>query len=120
MKFGINTFPFASPFTNRSTRLFRQFKAWGFDGVEIAVENPTDIDPTFVKTQLDRHGLVCTSVCACFPPSRDLRGTKAQQRDTITYMKRLVDIAGVLSTDIVMGPLYSATGRADCGSGGGI
>jgi D-psicose/D-tagatose/L-ribulose 3-epimerase len=113
MKFGINTFLFASPFTNRSTRLFRQFKAWGFDGVEIAVENPTDIDPTFVKTQLDRHGLVCTSVCACFPPSRDLRGTKAQQRGTITYMKRLVDIAGVLSTDIVMGPLYSATGRAD-------
>ena len=80
MKFGINTFLFASPFTNRSTRLFRQFKAWGFGGVEIAVENPADIDPVFVKAQLDRHGLVCTSVCACFPPGRDLRGTRAQQR----------------------------------------
>jgi len=113
MKFGINTFLFTSPFTNQSTRLFRQFKAWGFDGVEIAVENPADIDPAFVKTQLDLHGLICTSVCACFPPSRDLRGTKAQQQATVVYMKRLVDIAGVLGTDIVMGPLYSATGRAD-------
>jgi D-psicose/D-tagatose/L-ribulose 3-epimerase len=113
MKFGINTFLFASPFTNRSTRLFRQFKAWGFDGVEIAVEDPADIDPVFVKAQLDRHALVCTSVCACFPPSRDLRGTKSQQRATIIYLKRLVDIADVLGTNIVMGPLYSATGRAD-------
>ena len=113
MTFGINTFLFTSPFTNRSTRLFRQFKAWGFDGVEIAVENPADIDPAFVKAQLDRHGLLCTSVCACFPPSRDLRGTRTQQRATIVYMKRLMDIAGVLGTDIVMGPLYSATGRAD-------
>ncbi len=112
IKFGINTFLFTSPFTDQSTRLFRRFKAWGFDGVEIAVENPADIDPVFVKAQLDRHGLACTSVCACFPPSRDLRGTTAQQRATITYMQRLVDIAGILDTDIVMGPLYSATGRA--------
>ncbi len=113
MKFGINTFLFASPFTNRSTRLFPQFKAWGFDGVEIAVENPADIDPVFVRAQLDRHGLACTSVCACFPPSRDLRGTTAQQRAAIVYLQRLVDLAGALGTDIVMGPLYSATGRAE-------
>jgi D-psicose/D-tagatose/L-ribulose 3-epimerase len=112
MNFGINTFLFTSPFTNRNTRRFRQFKAWGFDGVEIAVENPDDIDPIFVKAELDRHGLICTSVCACFPPSRDLRGTIAQQRATIIYIQRLVDIADVLGTRIIMGPLYSATGRA--------
>jgi D-psicose/D-tagatose/L-ribulose 3-epimerase len=113
MKFGINTFLFTSPFTNESTRLFRQFKAWGFDGVEIAIENPADIDAAFVRAQLDRHGLVCTSVCACFPPSRDLRGTTAQQRATVIYVKRLVDMAEILGTNIVMGPLYSATGRAN-------
>ncbi len=113
LKFGINTFLFTSPFTNRSTRLFRQFKAWGFDGVEIAVEDPSDLDPALVRAELDRHGLACTSVCACFPPARDLRGTEAQQRETILYMNRLVDMAEVLGTDIVMGPLYSSTGRAD-------
>ncbi len=113
MKFGINTFLFTSPFTNASAKLFPKFKAWGFDGVEIAIENPADIDAGFVKAQLDRHGMVCTSVCACFPPSRDLRGTKTQQRASVVYLKRLVDIADVLGTNIVMGPLYSATGRAD-------
>ncbi len=113
MQFGINTFLFASPFTNRSTALFQQFKRWGFDGVEIALEKPTDIDPAFVKAQLERHGLICTSVCACFPPSRDLRGTPAQQRAAVQYMKRLVETADVLGTSIVAGPLYSATGRAE-------
>ena len=113
MRFGINTFLFTSPFTAVNTRLFPRFKLWGFDGVEIAVENPEDFDPVFVKAQLDRHGLICTSVCACFPPSRDLRGTPARQRATLIYLRRLVDMAGVLGTDIVAGPLYSATGRAE-------
>ncbi len=57
--------------------------------------------------------LICTSVCACFPPSRDLRGTRAQQRAAVIYMQQLVDIADVLGTAIIMGPLYSSTGRAD-------
>jgi Sugar phosphate isomerases/epimerases len=113
MKFGINTFLFTSPFTNQSTRLFSQFKRWGFDGVEIAVESPSDFDPAFVRRQLDKAGLVCTSVCACFPPSRDLRGTKAQQNATVRYMKELVGIADALGTNLIIGPLYSATGRAD-------
>ena len=59
MRFGINTFLFASPFTNKSTKLFPQFKKWGFDTVEIPVEDPSHIDPAFVKRELDRHGLVC-------------------------------------------------------------
>ena len=113
MKFGINTFLFTSPFTNRGTRLFRHFKAWGFDGVEIAVEDPEPFDAPFVRQELDRQGLICTSVCACFPPSRDLRGTPKQQRSAVTYVKQLVDIADGLGTKIVMGPLYSATGRAE-------
>jgi len=45
MRFGINTFLFTSPFTNQSTKLFGQFKRWGFDSVEIPVEAPSHIDP---------------------------------------------------------------------------
>jgi D-psicose/D-tagatose/L-ribulose 3-epimerase len=113
MKFGINTFLFASRFTDRSTRLFRQFKTWGFDGVEIAVEDAKDFDARLVREELDRQGLVCTSLCGCFPASRDLRGTKAQQRASLDYQKQLVDIADILGTKIIMGPIYSAVGRAD-------
>ena len=113
MKFGINTFLFASPFTNQSTRLFRQFKAWGFDGVEIAIENPQDIDPVFVKSQLERYGLICPAICACLGGGRDLRGTVTQQRNAHSYLKQLIDQAVVLGCPTVVGPVYSEVGRAD-------
>src|SRR5437764_723490 len=75
MRLGINTFLFTSPFTNDSTKLFKRFKQWGFETVEIPVEDPSHIDPAHVKRELDKHGLVCGSVCACMGPDRDLRGT---------------------------------------------
>ena len=113
MRFGINTFLFTSPFTNRDTKLFARFKRWGFDSVEIAIEDPSHIDPAFVKRELDRHGLVCGSVCGCFGPDRDLRGTAKQQQATIRYLTKLLEQMVVLDSPSVIGPLYSAVGRAD-------
>ena len=72
MRFGINTFLFTSPFTNESTKLFPQFKKWGFQTVEIPVEDPSHIDPAHVKRELDKNGLVCGSVCACMGPLQKL------------------------------------------------
>lgn len=113
MKFGINTFLFTSPFNNASTKLFPQFQKWGFDSVEIAIEDPSHIDPAHVKRELDRHGLVCGSVCACMGPDRDLRGTPKQQRTGLAYMKALLDQMVVLGCPSLIGPVYSAVGRAD-------
>jgi len=113
MRIGINTFLFTSPFTDRSTRLFAQFARWGFDCVEIAVEQPQHINPAHVKRELAKHGLRPGPVCACFPPDRDLRGTKTQQRNAVDYVCRLVDLAVLLGSAGVAGPMYSATGRAD-------
>jgi len=113
MRFGINTFLFTSPFTNDSTRWFRQFKQWGFDSVEIPIEDPAHIDPAYVKRELDRHGLVCGSVCACLGPDRDLRGTAQQQRNSLDYLKRVIDQMVVLDSRSVVGPVYSSVGRAE-------
>lgn len=113
MRYGINTFLFTSPFTGHSTRLFPMFKRWGFDCVEIAVENPNHIRPAQVKRALDRHGLAAGPVCACFPPARDLRGTTGQQRAAVSYVRALMNHAVALDAPGVAGPLYSATGRAD-------
>jgi len=113
MRLGINTFLFTSPFTNESTRLFPKFKKWGFETVEIPVEDPSHIDPRYVKEQLDKHGLVCGSVCACMGPDRDLRGTAQQQRTGLKYMKKLIDQMVDLGCPSLIGPVYSAVGRAD-------
>src|SRR3954468_6915846 len=90
MRFGINTFLFTSPFTNESTKLFPRFKKWGFETIEIPVEDPSHIDPVHVKRELDKNGLVCGSVCACMGGGRDLRGTPEQQKTGLAYMMKLI------------------------------
>jgi len=77
MRFGINSFLFTSPFTNDSTKLFKTFKRWGFESVEIPIEDPSHIDPAHVKAKLDKAGLMCGSVCACLGPACDLHGGEA-------------------------------------------
>jgi D-psicose/D-tagatose/L-ribulose 3-epimerase len=113
MRFGINTFLFTSTFTNESTKLFPQFKRWGFDTVEIPVEDPSHIDPVHVKRELEKHGLICGSVCACMGPDRDLRGTPQQQRTGLKYMTAILDQMVVMDCPSLIGPVYSAVGRAD-------
>ncbi|WP_342088596.1 sugar phosphate isomerase/epimerase family protein [Dyadobacter sp. OTU695] len=113
MKFGINTYLFSSPFTNESTSFFPQFKAWGFDFVEIALEDPANIDPEFVRKALDENDLECRSVCAATGPGRDLRATRKDQVTAIEYVEALIRIAPVLGSKLVAGPVYSAVGRAE-------
>ena len=113
MRLGINTFLFTSPFTNESTQLFPQFKRWGFETVEIPVEEPAHIDPAHVKAELDKNGLACGSVCACMGPDRDLRGTPEQQKTGLQYMTKLIDQMVILDSSNLIGPVYSAVGRAD-------
>jgi D-psicose/D-tagatose/L-ribulose 3-epimerase len=113
MRLGINTFLFTSPFTNESTKLFKTFKRWGFETIEIPIEDPAHIDPAHVKRELDKHGLVCGSVCACMGPDRDLRGTPEQQQTGLAYMMKVLDQMVVLDCPSLIGPVYSAVGRAD-------
>ncbi|MBN8248731.1 MAG: sugar phosphate isomerase/epimerase [Verrucomicrobia bacterium] len=113
MRFGINTFLFVSPFTTASTKLFPQFKRWGFDSVEIPVEDPAHIDPVRVQAAAQKAGLVIGSLCACMGPGRDFRGTPEEQQTAMTYCKALVDQAVILGHARIIGPVYSVVGKAD-------
>jgi D-psicose/D-tagatose/L-ribulose 3-epimerase len=113
MKFGINSLLFTSPFTTQHTRLFKQFKQWGFDAVEIAFEDPSLIDVSKVKAALDRTGLACCAICGIFGPDRDLRGNSQQQKNCLRYLEVIVDAARILGAPVIIGPLYSAVGRAE-------
>ncbi|HEY3914615.1 MAG TPA: sugar phosphate isomerase/epimerase, partial [Verrucomicrobiae bacterium] len=90
-----------------------QFKKWGFDSVEIPIEDPSHIDPVHVKRELARHGLVCGSVCACMGPDRDLRGTPEQQKTSLAYLTKVLDQMVALECPSLVGPVYSSVGRAD-------
>jgi D-psicose/D-tagatose/L-ribulose 3-epimerase len=113
MRLGINTFLFTSPFTTKSARLFPQFKKWGFETVEIPIEDVSHIDPVRVKRELDKNGLVCGSICACMGPDRDLRGTPRQQKTSMRYLMAVIDQMVALECPALIGPVYSSVGRAD-------
>ncbi len=113
MRIGINSFLFTSPFTTASTPMFRTFKRWGFDTVEIPIEDPSHIDPAKVKAAADAAGLAIGSVCACMGPGRDFRGSAADQKAAMDYCKALIDQAVVLGCPSLIGPVYSVVGKAD-------
>ena len=113
MRFGINTFLFFSPFTTRSTAWFKRFKQWGFDSVELPIEDPSHMDAARVKAELDRHGLVCGSLCAVTAAGRDLRGTPREQKIGMDYFRALIDQMVILDCPSLIGPVYSVVGRAE-------
>ncbi|MXV15417.1 sugar phosphate isomerase/epimerase family protein [Hufsiella ginkgonis] len=113
MNIGINTYLFTSPFNNDSVRLFKRFKDWGFDSVEIALENAAHIDAAYIRKELDHNGLKCHVVCAATGPDTDLRGTADQQQNALHYITGLMDAMVVLNASVLCGPVYSSVGRAD-------
>ena len=112
MKFGVNTFLFVSPFTDKSTDLFSMIRDMGFDGVEIPLENIGDFDCGTVLKALKKHDLVCCSICGFFAGERDLRGDEAQQEASMQYIRGCIDACHALECDLLVGPFYSAIGRA--------
>lgn len=113
MTFGMNSFLFVSPFTNDSLHLVKKIKDWGFDSIELPIEDVSHVDPKKVKKALNDNGIICGSVCGAMGPDRDMRGTKDQQQTAIDYLKGLIDIMAEIDCPVLVGPLYSAVGRAD-------
>lgn len=113
MRFGINSFLFVSPFVTASTKLFSQFKKWGFETVEIPVEDPSHIDPAKLKAASEKTGLAIGSICACMGPGRDFRGTAAEQKTATEYIRTLIDQAAEMGCPRIIGPIYSVVGKAD-------
>ncbi|MBI5692561.1 MAG: sugar phosphate isomerase/epimerase [Verrucomicrobia bacterium] len=113
MRFGINSFLFTSPFTTESVSLFKTFKKWGFDTVEIPIEDPSHIDPAAVKAAADKAGIAIGSVCACMGPGRDFRGSDADQATAMAYCQAIIDQAAAMGCPRLIGPVYSVVGKAD-------
>lgn len=113
MRYSINTVLFVFPFKNENARLFQKVKRWGFDAIELLINDPADIDPHYLKRKFDSAGLACGSVAAAITPDRDLRGSLANQRNGVQYLCKLIDQMVALDARVLSGPLYSYVGRAE-------
>ncbi|KOV82834.1 sugar phosphate isomerase/epimerase [Nocardia sp. NRRL S-836] len=107
---GVNTWVWTSPLTDDGlAALAPKVRQWGFDVIELPVEQPGDWDPHRAADLLAGLGLRAT-VCLVMPPGRELvvADTVEQTQD---YLRRVVDVATVVGSPVIAGPAYSSVGR---------
>ncbi|MFC6023417.1 sugar phosphate isomerase/epimerase family protein [Plantactinospora solaniradicis] len=110
---GVNPWVWASPVDDEAlAELIPRIAAFGFDAVELPIEQPGDWDPVRTRDLLATHGLAAAGVCAVTPPGRDLvDAAPAVVEATVGYLKGCVDSAAVVGAPCVGGPVYAAVGR---------
>jgi D-psicose/D-tagatose/L-ribulose 3-epimerase len=111
--FGVNTWVWVSPLTDDElARLAPRVREWGFDVIELPVEQPGDWDPVRAAELLMRLGLGAT-VCLVMPPGRELvDADPATVAETQDYLRHCVDVAVTVGSPVVAGPAYASVGRA--------
>jgi D-psicose/D-tagatose/L-ribulose 3-epimerase len=103
MRYGASTFIWVSPFSNKTLDLVDRIKEFGFDLIEICIEDPGTIDPFAIRARAERVGVGVT-VCGAFGPDRDLSSEDESVRKTgLSYLRRCIDIAQDLGSPFVSG-----------------
>jgi D-psicose/D-tagatose/L-ribulose 3-epimerase len=109
---GANTWIWTSPLTDTWLAEFApRIRGWGFDVIELPIENLGDWDPRRTRELLQRLELEATT-CLVMPPGRDLvADDRAQVADTQAYLIGCLDVAAAIGAGVVAGPAYAPVGR---------
>lgn len=111
MNIGVSTFVWVSPFSTENFDILHKVKDFGYDLVEIAVEDKDIIDIVKLKKECDKLGLKI-SVSGAFGAERDISSSDDNIRAKgLAYIKDCVDIANYLESPVFGGPMYSAVGK---------
>jgi D-psicose/D-tagatose/L-ribulose 3-epimerase len=109
---GANTWIWTSPLDDAElASIAPRVAEWGFDLIELPVENVGDWDPEGAAELLSDLGLGA-SVAAVMAPSRDLLADDDETVDrTRRYLIACLDAAALVGAPAVAGPMYAPTGR---------
>jgi D-psicose/D-tagatose/L-ribulose 3-epimerase len=109
---GLSTFVLASPFSDEDVALFRKVRHWGYDHVEVCIENPSVLTAKVVANAAADEGLRVL-ICGAFGPDRDVSHEQSdRRRGGIDYLRTCIDIAAEVGSPLVSGPMYATTGQA--------
>ena len=107
---GVSTFILASPFSNQDAAAFDKAAAWGYDLIEVCIENPDILTADWVAEQSNRTGLQ-VGICGAFGPLRDISSEDEAIRESArNYLMGCVDFAAHVGSPHVAGPMYATTG----------
>jgi D-psicose/D-tagatose/L-ribulose 3-epimerase len=110
MKFGVNTFIWSGTFDSSNFGLLPTIKEAGFDGVEIPLLRPKDLQAASIRKAVEANGLE-TNCCTALVDGHSLISDSPDiRRRTRQHLKDVAKAAAEAGGKIVCGPLYSPVG----------
>jgi D-psicose/D-tagatose/L-ribulose 3-epimerase len=113
MKFGVNTWVWTAPLTTEELEVLTpKIADWGFDHIEIPIDDPKDFDFKKCGEIIRKAGINSISFCAAMGPDRDLIDPDPKvRRNGVEYLKASIDGLALVGGRNMVGPFYSAVGR---------
>jgi D-psicose/D-tagatose/L-ribulose 3-epimerase len=105
-KIGVISMTYARPITAAHVPLFQRMRAAGMDFCELLVPEADEVDPAAAGAAARAAGLAVV-LAARVNVDRDLASDHPASRAAgVAYLRRCVDVAVAMGTDLVGGPLY--------------
>lgn len=112
MKIGMNLLLWTDIPRKEHLPLLKKIKEWGFDGVEIPLDDMSMEDAHIYAKELKILGLEATGIVSMSASVGDPISTVQSLRDNaVKVMIACIDKAEVLGINIIAGPLYQGIGR---------
>jgi D-psicose/D-tagatose/L-ribulose 3-epimerase len=108
---GLSSFVLGSPMRNQLTERFEQVKAWGYDLIEVAFQDPSLVDAALVRRRAADAGLT-VAVAGDFTGGREVSAADpALRAGGMDYLLASIDFAADAGATQVAGPMYGAVGK---------
>jgi D-psicose/D-tagatose/L-ribulose 3-epimerase len=110
MKYGVNTFIWTAAFDRSHFFLLPGIKQAGFDGVELPLINPDQVDAGAIRQVLAENELEC-NFCSVIPSGLSAISEDAEvRRRTRAHLETCIDVAAEAGSKLIAGPIYSPVG----------
>jgi D-psicose/D-tagatose/L-ribulose 3-epimerase len=110
MKFGVNTFIWTASFDHSNFALLPGIKKAGFDGVELPLINPDQVDAGAIRRALEQNQLECT-FCSVIPSGLSaISDDSAVRSKTRAHLETCIQTAAEAGGKLIAGPIYSPVG----------
>lgn len=112
MKIGMNMLLWTDVPGKEHLHLLEKIKGWGFDGVELPLDDMSLEDVRLYAEELGKLGLEATGIVAMPAKKADpISSDRRLRRNAVEYMRSCIDKAHILSASVIAGPLYQGLGR---------
>ncbi|HDN85305.1 MAG TPA: sugar phosphate isomerase/epimerase [Candidatus Aerophobetes bacterium] len=113
MKYGAHSLMWTARFTEKDLGLFDRLKQMGFDGLEIYVsaDSIDSLPREKIKEKMRETGMECTISTGLGENQNVISPDENKRKNGVAYLKKAIDLAVELGTDIVSGVLYAAWGK---------